>query len=155
MISKKNASTDSDEIAKLERSIEKKKGLLNPTYKDMNFEELDLEAHDYKFVGKVGLFCPMKPGHGGELLREQVKSDGTMGMNAVVGTDGYLWMESEDVEREHLEEYINVDYYEKLVQDARDNISQYGDYEWFVSDDPYQAPVYINGAPDYTVGVPF
>ena len=155
LISKKNTSTDENEIAKLEHTIEKKKGLLNPAYKDMSFEELDLSAHDYKFVGKVGLFCPMKPGHGGELLREQVKSDGTMGMNAVVGTDGYLWMESEDVEREHLEEYINIDYYENLVQDAIKNISQYGDYEWFVSNDPYQAPVYINGVPDYSTGVPF
>ena len=34
------------------------------------------------------------------------------------------------------EENIDRSYYNKLVDDAIDTISQYGDFEWFVSNDP-------------------
>lgn len=32
---------------------------------------------------------------------------------------------------------IDRSYYDKLVNEAIDTISEYGDFEWFVSDDPY------------------
>ena len=32
---------------------------------------------------------------------------------------------------------IDRSYYDKLVNDAVDTISQFGDFEWFVSDEPY------------------
>ena len=32
---------------------------------------------------------------------------------------------------------IDRSFYDKLVNDAVDTISKYGDFEWFVSDDPY------------------
>ena len=32
---------------------------------------------------------------------------------------------------------IDRSYYDKLVNGAIDTISKYGDFEWFVSDDPY------------------
>ena len=35
------------------------------------------------------------------------------------------------------EKDIDLSYYNKLVDDAKDTISDYGDFEWFVSDDPY------------------
>ena len=35
------------------------------------------------------------------------------------------------------EKDIDKGYYNKLVDDAKDTISEYGDFEWFVSDDPY------------------
>ena len=35
------------------------------------------------------------------------------------------------------EDIIDRSYYDNLVNDAIESISQYGDYEWFVSDDPY------------------
>ena len=35
------------------------------------------------------------------------------------------------------EEDIDKGYYNKLVDEAIESISQFGDYEWFVSDDPY------------------
>ena len=35
------------------------------------------------------------------------------------------------------EDDIDVGYYNKLVDEAVESISQYGDFEWFVSDDPY------------------
>ena len=31
-------------------------------------EGLSEDQHDYQFVGRVGLFCPIKPGHGGGIL---------------------------------------------------------------------------------------
>ena len=42
-----------------------------------------------------------------------------------------------------LEKEADIDktYYKKLVDDAADAISQYGDFEWFVSDDPYVSPI--------------
>lgn len=139
-----------------EKTIARKRALLKTQFKDITDEELELRAHNYKFVGKVGLFCPMQKGVGaGILVREQLKADGSKGMNAVTATDGYLWMESEDVKENNLEHFINIDYYEKMVQDAIDAISTYGDYNWFVSDDPYQPPVYVNGAPDYDNYCPF
>jgi hypothetical protein len=32
---------------------------------------------------------------------------------------------------------IDRSYYDKLVNEAVETISQYGDFEWFASDDPY------------------
>ena len=88
------------------------------------------EGHNYKFVGRVGNFCPIVPGKGGGLLvRDQ---DGKF--NAVEGSKGYRWLESELV-RGTNEEYIDRSYYNALVDDAVETISQYGDFEWFVSED--------------------
>ena len=36
-------------------------------YLDKN-ENLPDGEHDYNFIGKVGQFCPIKPGHGGGVL---------------------------------------------------------------------------------------
>ena len=114
-------------------------------YLDMN-EGKALDEHDYKFIGRVGLFCPIKPGHGGGILyREQKKKDGTLGMNAVTGTKGYRWLESENVLGTPEEQYIDKSYYEAMVTEAVKTISQYGDIEWFTSDDPYISPPFSGG----------
>jgi hypothetical protein len=86
-------------------------------------------GHDYKFVGKVGSFCPILPGHGGGLLMRE--KDGKF--YAATGSKGYRWLESEVVKGSN-EEFINKDYYNTLVNDAVETISQYGDFEMFVSD---------------------
>ena len=40
---------------------------------------------------------------------------------------------------------IDRSYYDKLVDAAADTISQYGDINWFVSDDPYiETPSSVN-----------
>ena len=88
------------------------------------------EGHDYKFVGKVGNFCPIMEGKGGGLLVRE--KDGKY--YAATGSKGYRWLESELV-RGVNEEYIDDRYYIELVDAAVDTISQYGDFEWFVSDD--------------------
>ena len=87
-------------------------------------------GHNYKFVGKVGNFCPVLPGKGGgELVRDQNGK-----YYNVTGTSGYRWLESELI-RGTNEEYIDRSYYNELVDAAVETISQYGDFEWFVSDD--------------------
>lgn len=97
------------------------------------------KGHDYRFVGKVGQFCPIKPGCGGGLLlRETIdKKTGRKGYSAATGTIGYRWMESEMVRTLEKEADIDRSYYGKMVDDAIDTISQFGDFEQFVSDDPY------------------
>lgn len=94
-------------------------------------------GHNYHFVGRVGQFCPIKPGcGGGELLREGKDRDGNTKYFSATGAKGYRWLESEMVRELGKEADIDKSYYIKLVDDAKDAISQYGDFEWFVSDDP-------------------
>lgn len=90
-----------------------------------------------EFVGKVGQFCPIKPGCGGkELLRESKDKDGNIKYASATGTKGYLWLESEIVKSLGKEKDIDRSYYDRLVDDAVETISKYGDFEWFASDDP-------------------
>jgi hypothetical protein len=93
-------------------------------------ENLD-DDHDYHFVGKVGSFCPMKPGSGGGLLLRE--KDGKY--YAATGSKGYRWMESEMVKVLEKEGDIDRDYYDTLVNEAVQDISKYGDIEWFISND--------------------
>lgn len=95
-------------------------------------EEQIAKGHDYQFVGRVGNFCPILPGHGGGLLVRE--KDGKY--YAATGSKGFRWLESETVKGAN-EKYIDRSYYNKLVDEAVDTISQYGDFEWFVSNDPY------------------
>ena len=46
---------------------------------------------------------------------------------------------------------IDYSFYDKLVNDAVETISKYGDFEWFVSDDPYISPPFVGGKikPDF------
>ena len=99
------------------------------------------EGHDYRFIGKVGSFCPIKPGYGGGLLCRE--KDGKY--YAATGTKGYRWLESEIVKSSSNYDAIDKSYYEKLVNDAVGTIVAYGDFEWFVSDDPYIGPPFIRG----------
>ena len=112
------------------------KSVTSCMYLDLN-ESLPEGEHDYKFVGKIGQFCPIKPGHGGGLLvRTATDKDGNVKYDSVVGTKDYRWLESERVKAYGSTDDIDRSYYNKLVDDAVDAISQYGDFEWFVSDDP-------------------
>lgn len=107
-------------------------------YLDMN-EGLPEGEHNYRFIGKVGLFTPMKPGCGaGVLLRQGVDKNGNVKYDAATGSKGYLWMESEMVKALKLEKFIDWEYYEKQVTQAKNDISElakeskYGDLEWFI-----------------------
>lgn len=105
-------------------------------YLDAN-EGLPEDEHDYRFIGKVGNFCPIKPGcGGGELLREGKDKEGNVKFSAATGSKGYRWLESERVKTLGKATDIDRSYYDKLVDNAVSSISEYGDFEWFVSDDP-------------------
>ena len=129
------------DVSEYEKELSKtedryKKGLISDTIfettcKDLN-EKIE-EGHDYHFVGKVGQFCPIKPGHGGAILYR--KQGNTYA--AATGSKGYRWLESEMVEELGKQDDIDISYYSKLVDDAVETISKYGDFKWFVSDDPY------------------
>ena len=95
------------------------------------------KPEDLSFVGKVGLFCPIKPECGGkELLREGKDKEGNIKYSSVTGAKGYRWLESEMVRTLEKEDCIDRSYYDKLIDDAIESISQYGDFEWFASDEP-------------------
>ena len=113
-----------------------KNGKLSDTLFDSICEELVpkiQEGHDYHFVGKVGQFCPIKPGCGGAILYRRQGNK----YYAATGTTGYRWLETAMVKELGKEKDIDRSYYDKLVDEAIESISQYGDFEWFVSDDPY------------------
>ena len=106
-------------------------------YLDRN-ENLPADEHDYRFVGRVGSFCPIKPGRGGgELVREAKDKEGNTKYDAVTGTKNFRWLEAEMVKELDKTDDIDRSYYINLVDDAVDSISEYGDFEKFVADEPY------------------
>lgn len=114
-------------------------------YLDMN-ENLPEEEHDYHFIGKVGNFCPVKDGRGGGVLvRENRNKNGDIKYDSVTGTlrpDGtpYRWLESDAVKLLGKEDDVDKTYHRSLADKAVDTISQYGDFERFVADEPYVSP---------------
>ena len=100
------------------------KAVTSSLYLDFN-EALPEGEHDYRFVGKIGKFTPIKPGCGGALLLRE--KDGKY--SAATGTKGYRWMESGMVKDKSI---IDISYYAKLVDDAKASISEYGDVEEFI-----------------------
>ena len=112
------------------------KSVSTALYLDMN-ENLNEEDHSYVFVGKVGSFCPIKEGCGGGIL---LRDAGDNKYAAAGGSKGYRWLEAEDVKAFDKEDEIDYGYFNDLVNEAKDKINEYGDFEWFVSDEPYDAP---------------
>ena len=126
-----DVSLEEKQMVKLNTEF-KKGNITEEKYNELKEPLQDIidSGHNYIFVGKVGNFCPILPGKGGGLLmREQ---DGKY--YSVTGSKGYRWLESEIV-KGHNEDYIDKSYYNKLVDEAVETISQYGDFEWFISDD--------------------
>lgn len=101
-------------------------------YLDMN-EGLPEGDHNYQFIGKTGLFCPIKEGCGGGKI---VRDAGNGKYAFAEGTKDFKWLESEVVKNLHKEEDIDKDYYRILVDKAVEAINKYGDFDWFVSDGP-------------------
>lgn len=120
------------------------KSVATALYLDLN-EGLEPDNHAYQFVGKIGQFCPIKPGcHGGELMRQSVdKKTGDVKYDSATGAKGYRWLESEYVKQSGKENDIDDSYYRALADAAIDTIQKYGDYEWFVSDEDVSS-VYDN-----------
>ena len=133
--------------------LTKSEGRLLDSYSNLSDEELAAkiaEGHNRIFIGRVGNFCPIKPGCGGaDLVKEMKDKDGNIKYDSVTGAKGYRWLESEKVRMLDKEADIDRSYYDKLVDAAVETISQFGDFEFFASDDPYVGPTYCNGKPVY------
>jgi len=112
------------------KDMRETKSVTTAIYLDMN-EGLKEDEHEYHFVGKVGSFCPIKPGRGGGVLLREKEDK----YYAVSGSKGYRWLEAEVVETLGKQEDVDRSYYKSLVDDAVANISKFGDFEWFVSED--------------------
>lgn len=93
-------------------------------------EQLNLpESYDVeklRFIGKAGSFVPVER-DGGVLFR---KKDGFY--HSATGASGYRWVESEMIDPKTLET-VDWVYFHKLGDAAIENISQYGDFDAFVS----------------------
>jgi hypothetical protein len=98
-------------------------------YLDMN-ESLAEGEHDYKFVGRVGLFCPIKAGCGGGLL---MRESGPDKYAYATNTTGYRWLEAEDIRNSGREADIDERYYMQLCDAAKAHISEFGDFDVFVN----------------------
>jgi hypothetical protein len=112
------------------RDLCETKTVTTALYLDFNGVDTPMQvSNPMHFVGRAGLFSPIKEGKGGGLLMRE--KDGKF--YAAVGTKGYTWLESEMVEVFNKQDDINMQYFDSLVNDAIDNISKYGDFEWFNS----------------------
>jgi hypothetical protein len=120
-----------------------------------NLKEEITKGHNYRFIGKVGRFCPIKPGCGGGLLMRE--KDGKY--YSATGAKGYRWLEAEIVSSLGRTDDIDEGHFKEMADAAIDTIKKYGDYEWFISDSPYIPPIFIEGEygmhPFYDEDIPF
>lgn len=107
-----------------------------PTFEDMCETKqvttalyLKFEDKDPEFVGKIGRFVPMAKG-GAALLR--IDKEGAK-YGAATGTKGFLWLEATTVVELGLQGDVDYSYYERLVDNAREELAKHGDVEWFIS----------------------
>lgn len=97
---------------------------------DILYNEIE-QTHERIFVGRVGRFTPMKAESGaGELVCYR---DGKY--VSVAGSTGYLWLESEYVKQNGLENAIDISYYRKLADEAVEAIEKYIPFENFISNE--------------------
>lgn len=142
---------------KLWKQINDTNRMTEPMEKECaRIEELISEiakGHNYHFIGKVGQFCPIKPGCGGGILLRETenKKTGEKGYAAATGSKGFRWLESEMVRELGKENDIDRTYYNNLVDEAVKSLSSYGDFERFVADEPF---VSDNTPPWFGVGEP-
>lgn len=130
------------DVSEYEKAFEKaERDYKNGKLSDISFEntckdlqkEID-KGHDYHFVGKVGLFCPIKPGCGGGYLVR----DNHGKFASATGAKDFRWLEAETVRDSGKENDIDKSYYTQLVDDAvaaineAAAISKFGDINTFV-----------------------
>lgn len=123
--------SDRAKIRKKEGFDENSIVYVNPDFEgktDDEVKEIADLGHNYIFVGRVGQFCPIKKGCGGGLLVREKNGK----YYSAASSKGYRWLESEMVKSLNKEDSIDRSYYDRLVEEAINDISEYGDYEWFV-----------------------
>lgn len=120
------------DVSQYEAELKKLKKSDNIDVSRVKFLETEIaKGHDYKFVGRVGLFTPVTKG-GGILLRKNKNDDG---YSAVAGTKGYRWLDAEQARKfidNGLTE-IDLSYYYRLADEAVETISKFGDFNEFAS----------------------
>jgi hypothetical protein len=89
---------------------------------------IEMKDEIMAFVGRVGVFCPMKSS-GGTLYRVQGDKK-----YAITGTKGYRWLPAEVVKELGKEEDIDHSYFEAAVEEALEKIAQFGDPTIFLGD---------------------
>lgn len=118
---------------------DKKPKRLNPIFEGMDDKCLSdyiSTGHNYRFVGKVGLFCPVREGqNGGIMVRDKDDMDGKY--YAVTGTKGYRWLEAEEMSAStmpmgELMKIVDISYHKALADEAIDAINKFGSYDRFV-----------------------
>ena len=123
-----------DDVSELEKEL--KKLLKDPEANEFRIAELKgiiSQGHNYIFVGRIGQFCPIKKGCGGGELYS-IRGDSYY---SVQGTKNYRFLESETVRQLKREKDIDESYFVSMANDAIKHISEYGNYDWFVSDSKY------------------
>ena len=91
------------------------------------------EVSDMIHMGRTGSFVPVRHG-GGDLYRVN-EVDGELKLFHVAGTKGHKWIDRELAKgRNDVDELlIDMDYFQKLADDATAALSSFGDLEWFLS----------------------
>lgn len=105
------------------------------------------KGHKYVFVGKIGEFVPVVKG-GGILVRQTEDIDGSKKFDAVTGTKGYRWLESDVVKSQGLYDNIDTSYWNELCREAVKSIEEYTrqqekTFDDFVSEEEYEVLPFI------------
>lgn len=91
------------------------------------------KCHNYKFVGKVGLFTPIKPEY--EIGCGLYRIDENGKAYSVGGTTGYRWAEAEYITGlSDYMKYIDTSYFAEMAQAAKNHIEEYVDYDVLVNE---------------------
>lgn len=85
-----------------------------------NLKEEIAKGHNYRFIGKVGRFCPIKPGCGGGLLMRE--KDGKY--YSATGAKGYRWLEAEIVSSLDRTDDIDEGHFKEMADAAIDTIKK-------------------------------
>lgn len=104
-------------------------------YLDLDYERpLVLSEHQtgMQFIGRSGLFVPVRPGVNGAGRLYRINDDKAY---AVAGTKGFLWMEARMAEALNVEGLIDMDYYDGLAEDAITTIDKFTGFGAFIRDD--------------------
>lgn len=86
-------------------------------------------ATEMKFIGRTGRFVPVLEGCGGGVLY-RVKDDKRY---AVAGTKGHFWLEAEVAKALGDKVQIDMQYFDDLVDKARETISKFGEFKEFIA----------------------
>lgn len=126
------------ELAKVTKAIKKSEMLgesidisLTET-RDRLTEEI-AKCHNYKFVGKVGLFVPIKPEYSIGCGLYRIDESGKA--YSVGGSSGYRWAEAEQIRNlDDYMKYIDISYFGDMAQAAKEHIEEYVDYDTLVNE---------------------